>query len=175
MSPIERPRISKNEKCYNNDYTYKANYMGDVCSRNIKFFENLAYHSAKWASSPWAYVTAVGFTLAWLTSGPFLRFSSNWELAMRVAGGAVTFLMVFLIQRSQDKNSLAMQLKLNEIIASLNGPNNHMISIENLSEDEINSLKNGYQNLATQIHQDNKASTHSVSMEEMVHQFKETF
>jgi low affinity Fe/Cu permease len=135
--------------------------------QHAKSLENLAYHSARWAGSPWAYLVAVGFTLAWLASGPFLHFSNHWELIMRVASGTVTFLMVFLIQRSQDKNSLAMQIKLNEIIAALHGANNRMISIEDLSEGEIHSLQKDYQNLATHINKDNETSTHAVSMEDV--------
>lgn len=87
---------------------------------------------------------------------------------MRIASGAATFIMVFLIQRSQNKNSLAMQIKLNEIIAALHGANNRMISIEDLSEGEIHSLQKDYQSLATHIHKDNEASTHAVSMEDVV-------
>jgi low affinity Fe/Cu permease len=137
-------------------------------SENIKFLENLAYRSAHWAGSPWAYLMAVGFTLIWLASGPFLYFSNDWELIMRVAGGTVTFIMVFLIQRSQNKDSLAMQIKLNEIIAALHGANNRMISIEDLSEGEINSLQKDYQSLATHIHKDGETSTHAVSIEDVV-------
>lgn len=147
--------------------------MGSICSNNKKFLENLAYHSAKWASSPWAYIVAVSFTLIWLASGPFMKFSSDWELIMKTAGGAVTFLMVFLIQRSQDKNSLAMQIKLNEIIAALQGANNRLISIEDLSEGEVHSLQKNYQSLATHINQDGESSTHAVSMEEVVHKMEE--
>ncbi len=87
---------------------------------------------------------------------------------MRVAGGTVTFIMVFLIQRSQNKDSLAMQIKLNEIIAALHGANNRMISIEDLSEGEINSLQKDYQSLATHIHKDGETSTHAVSIEDVV-------
>jgi low affinity Fe/Cu permease len=136
-------------------------------SDNARFLENLAYHSARWAGSPWAYLVAVGFTLLWLLAGPFMHFSNDWELVMRVAGGTVTFIMVFLIQRSQNKDSQAMQIKLNEIIAALKGANNRMISIESLSEGEINSLKNDYQSLATHINKDGGTSTHAVSMEEV--------
>ena len=130
--------------------------------------ENLAYHSARWAGSPWAYLVAVGFTLVWLASGPFLQFSDSWQLIMKTASGTVTFIMVFLIQRSQNKDSLAMQIKLNEIIASLHGANNRMISIEDLSEGEIHSLQKNYQSLATHINKDNETSTHAVSMEEVI-------
>ena len=137
-------------------------------SENVKFLENLAYRSAQWAGSPWAYLVAVGFTMLWLFSGPFMHFSSNWELIMKSAGGTVTFIMVFLIQRSQNKDSLAMQIKLNEIIAALHGANNRMISIESLSEGEINSLQKDYQHLASHIQKDGETSTHSVSLEEVI-------
>jgi len=137
-------------------------------SENIKFFENLAYQSARWAGSPWAYLVAIGFTLVWLVSGPFMRFSDNWELIMKTASGIVTFLMVFLIQRSQNKDYLAMQIKLNEIIAALHGANNRMISIEDLSEGEIHSIQKDYQGLATHINKDNETSIHAVSMEDVV-------
>ena len=139
-----------------------------VHSENVKSLENLAYHSARWAGSPWAYLVAIGFTLAWLVSGPFLQFSEHWELIMRTASGVVTFIMVFLIQRSQNKDSLAMQIKLNEIIAALHGANNRMINIEDLSEKEINSIQKDYQSLATHINKDNEPSVHAVSLEEVV-------
>ena len=137
-------------------------------SDNAKFLENLAYHSARWASSPWAYLVAVGFTLVWLATGPWMQFSDDWQLVMKTASGIATFIMVFLIQRSQDKNSLAMQIKLNEIIAALHGANNRIISIEDLSESEIHSLQKDYQNLATHIHKDGETSTHAVSAEELI-------
>ena len=137
-------------------------------SENMKFLENLAYHSAQWAGSPWAYLVAVGFTLLWLAAGPFLHFSDDWLLVMKIAGGTVTFLMVFLIQRSQNKDSLAMQIKLNEIIAALEGANNRMISIETLSEHEINELQKQYQTLASHIHQASEVSTHQVSLEDVL-------
>ncbi len=137
-------------------------------SKNFKFLENLAYKSAHWAGSPWAYLGAVGFTIAWLISGIFVHFSDDWQLVMKTASGIVTFLMVFLIQRSQNKDSLAMQIKLSEIIAALHGANNRMISIEDLSEGEINTLQKEYQDLATHIHKDNETSTHPVSVEDII-------
>jgi len=139
----------------------------NVHSENTRFLENLAYHSARWAGSPWAYLMAVGFTVVWLAFGPFMKFSDNWQLVMKTASGTATFIMVFLIQRSQNKNSLAMQIKLSEIIAALHGANNRMISIEDLSEGEIHSLQKDYQSLATHINKDNESSTHAVCMEDV--------
>ena len=76
--------------------------------KSMKFLENLAYNSARWAGSPWAYLIAIGFTIVWLITGVFVQFSENWQLIMKTASSVVTFIMVFLIQRSQNKESLAM-------------------------------------------------------------------
>jgi len=148
--------------------TFEVKKSPRMATDSVKFLENIAYHSARGAGSPWAYLVAVGFVLLWLIAGPFMHFSNAWELIMRTAGGTMTFIMVFLIQRSQNKDSLAMQIKLNEIIAALHGANNRMISIEDLSEGEIHSLQKDYQKLATHIHKDQETSTHSVSMEDLV-------
>ena len=135
---------------------------------NAGFLEKLAHRLTHLAGSPGAYILAIGFTLVWLVSGPFLRFSDNWQLIMKTASGTVTFIMVFLIQRSQNKHYLAMQIKLNEIIAALHGANNRMINIEDLSEGEINSIQRDYQGMATHIHKDNEISTHAISMGDVI-------
>jgi len=136
-------------------------------SENAKFLEKIAYHSTRWAGSPGTYLVALIFTVLWLVAGPFMHFSDDWQLIMKIASGAATFIMVFLIQRSQNKDYLAMQIKLNEIIASLQGANNRIINIENLSEGEIHALQKDYQELASHINKDNEISTHAVSMEDV--------
>ncbi len=82
---------------------------------------------------------------------------------MIYGSNSVTFIMVFLIQREQNKEASAMQIKLNEIIAALHGANNKMISVENLSEGEIKTIKKDYQSLATQINSVDGASTSAVA------------
>lgn len=133
------------------------------CSENATFLEKLSHHSARHAASPWAFLFAVCFIVGWLMSGPFIHFSHNWELVMIYGSNSVTFIMVFLIQREQNKEASAMQIKLNEIIAALHGANNKMISVENLSEGEIKTIKKDYQSLATQINSVDGASTSAVA------------
>ena len=87
-------------------------------------------------------------TVAWLISGPFFRYSDTWQLVMNTISSIVTFLMVFLIQRSQNKDTMAMHLKLNEIIAAVQGASNRLINVENLSEDEVRKLHERYEKLA---------------------------
>ncbi|MBY0427717.1 MAG: low affinity iron permease family protein [Alphaproteobacteria bacterium] len=135
---------------------------------NANFLEKLSHHSARHAGGPWAFVVAVAFVLAWVLAGPFVHYSHYWELIMIYGSNVVTFVMVFLIQRVQNKESAAMQIKLNEIIAALNGANNKMISIENLSEGEIVLLEKDYQDLATQINKEDETSTCAVSVDDII-------
>ena len=131
-------------------------------SENPTLIEILAYKSVKWTSSSWAFGIALIFTIIWLVLEP----SSNW---MDTASSVTTFLMVFLLQRAQNKDSLAMQVKLNEIIAALKGANNHLINIENLSEAEILALQKRYQTVASHLHEhpERLPSTEKISAHEM--------
>src|SRR5262249_53592005 len=83
--------------------------------------EEFAYKTTVWAGSSWAFLIALALTLGWLISAPLFRFSDTWQLVMNTVSSIVTFLMVFLIQRSQNKDSLAIQVKLNELIAATKG------------------------------------------------------
>jgi len=145
-------------------------------NENPKFLENIAYQSVKWTSSSWAFLIVFGFTLIWLAFGPLLKFSLGWQLIMNTTSSTVTFLMVFLLQRSQNKDSLAMQIKLNEVIAALKGANNHLINIENLSEAEIVELQKRYKTVATHLHenQQGQVSTEKISAQEMAKELENT-
>ena len=139
-----------------------------VCPENATILEKLSHHSARQAASPWAFLLAVGFVVLWIIAGPFVHFSHYWELVMIYGTHGITFLMVFLIQHKQTKASTPMKLKLNEIIAALNGANNKMISVENLTEGELKSIKEDYQNLATQISSADEVSTQAVSVDDVL-------
>ena len=80
---------------------------------------------------------AVGVIIVWALLGPVFHFSDTWQLVINTGTTIVTFLMVFLIQRSQNKDSLAIQLKLNEIVAALQGASNRLINVEDLTEQEV--------------------------------------
>jgi low affinity Fe/Cu permease len=101
----------------------------------------------------------------WLVGGPVFRYSDTWQLVMNTISSIVTFLMVFLIQRSQTKDTLAMQIKLNEIVAALKGASNRLINVEELSEEEVRDLHRRYQELARAARQDGRP-TQRLSIEQ---------
>ena len=97
---------------------------------------------------------ALTVVLVWSISGPFFKFSTSWLLIINTGTTISTFLMVFLIQRAQNKESLALQLKLNEIIAATSGASNRLVDIENLSEEDLKLLKVQYSKLTTLFERD---------------------
>ena len=132
--------------------------------------ERIAQSVSVWAGSSLAFVLATSVILVWLVSGPFFGFSDTWQLVINTSTTIVTFLMVFLIQRTQNKEILALQLKLNEIVAAVNGASNRLISIEDLSEEEVLTLHAHYQKLAVLAKNDNKITqSHSVEEAENRH------
>jgi low affinity Fe/Cu permease len=100
--------------------------------------------ATQWAGSSWAFGVAVAVILVWGLTGPIFHYSDTWQLVINTGTTIVTFLMVFLIQRAQNKESKAVQLKLNEIVAAINGASNRLIDVESLSEDEIEVLRKHY-------------------------------
>jgi low affinity Fe/Cu permease len=101
--------------------------------------------------------------LIWLTTGPIFHFSDTWQLVINTGTTIVTFLMVFLIQRAQNKDALAIQLKLNEVVAALAGASNRLIDVEDLSEKELNVLHEHYRTLARIAKRDHDlGKSHSV-------------
>ena len=109
--------------------------------------ERVAAWTTNWVGSSWAFMLAVLLTATWLVSGPIFHYSDTWQLVMNTISSIVTFLMVFLLQRSQNKDSLAMQVKLNELLAAVKGASNRLINIEDLSEDEVRYLHDRYTKL----------------------------
>jgi low affinity Fe/Cu permease len=136
-------------------------------------FERISQRVSQWAGSSWSFILAATVVLAWVVSGPLFGFSNTWQLVINTCTTIVTFLMVFLIQRSQNKESLAVQLKLNEIVAALQGASNKLIDVEDLSEDELATLRAHFRKLATMAKKDSDVSaSHSVEEAEERHQRK---
>jgi low affinity Fe/Cu permease len=129
--------------------------------------EQLAHRTTMWAGRSWAFLIALGLTVLWLVSGPFFGFTDTWQLVMNTVSSIVTFLMVFLLQRSQNKDALAMQIKLNEIIAALPRASNRLINIEDLPEAEVRELHEHYQKLLQRV-QDRGKATGTLSIEEAI-------
>jgi low affinity Fe/Cu permease len=102
---------------------------------------------AHWTGSTSAFVCACAVVGIWLLSGPYFQFSDTWQLVINTGTTVVTFLMVFLIQRSQNKDAIATQLKLNELVAAMKGASNRLIDVEELSEGELRILQKHYARL----------------------------
>jgi low affinity Fe/Cu permease len=115
--------------------------------RNAGFQERFARLAATWAGSSTAFTLAVGIILLWAVTGPIYGYSDTWQLVINTSTTIITFLMVFLIQRSQNKDGLAVQLKLNELVAAVKGASNRLINIEDLSEQEVAELRARFENL----------------------------
>ena len=112
------------------------------------FFERIAQKATYFSGTTIAFIIAVSVILTWILTGPIFHFSDTWQLVINTGTTIITFLMVFLIQRTQNKDSRALHLKLNELIASLKGPSNRVVDIENLSEGELATLHKFYSQLA---------------------------
>jgi len=126
-----------------------------------------------WTGSTPAFICAVGVIVVWLITGPLFHFSDTWQLVINTGTTIITFLMVFLIQRAQNKDALAVQLKLNEIVAAMEGASNRLISVEDLSEEELHVLHTHYQRLADMAKNDRRVTeSHSVAEAEARHAFK---
>jgi low affinity Fe/Cu permease len=113
--------------------------------------ERLAQAVTRWTGSTAAFSVAILAVIVWAVSGPVFRWSDTWQLVMNTASSIVTFLLVFLIQRSQNKDALAIHVKLNEIIAAMEGASKGVVAVEDLSEIELQHLKERYQRLVDDI------------------------
>jgi low affinity Fe/Cu permease len=126
-----------------------------------------------WTGSSWAFAAAALVIVVWLATGPLFHFSDTWQLVINTGTTIVTFLMVFLIQRAQNKDSLAIQLKLNELVAAVTGASNRLIDVEDLSEAELDRLHHYYQRLAHMAKRDiDLLRSHSVEEAELRHRRK---
>ena len=110
-------------------------------------FEALSEAVTGWTGSTSAFFTALSIILVWALLGPIFSYSDTWQLVINTGTTIVTFLMVFLIQRSQNKDALAIHLKLNELVAAVQGASNHLIEVEDLSERELMVLRSHYREL----------------------------
>ncbi|MEO6453496.1 MAG: low affinity iron permease family protein [Ginsengibacter sp.] len=113
------------------------------------FFENLASKVTQATGSTAAIVMAFAAILIWGITGPFFKYSNNWQLVINTGTTIITFLMVFLIQKSQNKESLAVQLKLNELVAAHEFASNRLVDVENMTEEELKTIQKYYSKLKT--------------------------
>jgi low affinity Fe/Cu permease len=121
-----------------------------------EYFQTFATQCSQVAGSKWTFLSAVLLIFAWGFTGPLFHYSNAWQLVVNTATTIVTFLMVFLIQNAQNRDSHALHLKLDEIIRSLRGANNKMIDIEKLSDQELAALAAEYEKVRDECESRNR-------------------
>ena len=127
-----------------------------------------------WAGSTAAQVAALATCAVWLAGGPWFGMERSWHLVFEPVTSFVPFLMVFLLQRSQNKDSMAVQLKLNELVAALQGASNGLIDVEDLSEEELKVIRAHYQRLATMAKSETEiGKSHSIEEAQARHSLKQ--
>ncbi len=113
---------------------------------------------AKWAAyatgHPTSFVLAVGTLCVWAITGPFYHFSDTWQLVINTGTTIITFLMVFLIQNTQNRDSAAMQLKLDELIRAVQGAHNALLDLEELTQEDLDQIRTRYEALARHARED---------------------
>lgn len=127
------------------------------------WFTNLANSSAAAVGSPAAFMFAVATIIAWLITGPVFQYSDTWQLVVNSWTNIMTFLVVFLIQNSQNRDSRAVNLKLDELIRSTERAHNEMIDIERLSDKELESLAKRYERIRQEWDQRRKGRDHQLA------------
>jgi low affinity Fe/Cu permease len=112
-------------------------------------FRGFSKRTSDLVGTPIAFLGAVGLIVVWAASGPTFRFSDTWQLVINTGTTIITFLMVFLIQNTQNRDSRAIHLKLDELIKALRGARNSVIDLERLSDDQLKKLEEEYKKLCT--------------------------
>ena len=123
-------------------------------------FRVFAHRSAIMLGSAWAFTGAVFVIVVWLLTGPTFHFSDTWQLIINTATTIITFLMVFLIQNTQNRDAKAVHLKLDELIRALKGARNQLVDLEDLSDEELKKLEEQFQRMRKRAENDGSPSRH---------------
>ncbi len=110
-------------------------------------FRKLAAAVSHAAGAPWAFILALGIIIAWAVTGPLFGFSDTWQLVINTGTTIVTFLMVFLIQNTQNRDAKAIHLKLDELIRGVAGARTRLVDLEELSDEELDRLKDQFERI----------------------------
>ncbi len=137
------------------------------------FFETLAAKVSMATGSTAAILAAFGSVVLWAALGPVFHYSENWQLVINTGTTIITFLMVFLIQKSQNKESIAVQLKLNELVAAQEYASNRLVDVEDMTEEELKALKKYYSKLKEKAKtEESLQKAHSVEETAEMHELK---
>jgi low affinity Fe/Cu permease len=116
-------------------------------------FSRMAQAVATWTGHPAAFLLAIAVIVVWIVTGPMFDYSDTWQLIINTGTTIVTFLMVFLIQHTQNRDSLAFQVKLDELIIKLHGAGNELAGAEDLCDEDLEALHKAYRDRAAQAHE----------------------
>lgn len=142
-------------------------------SKLSQILERFSLKATKATGTSTAFILALTAIVVWAVTGPLFGYSDTWQLVINTSTTIVTFLMVFLIQRTQNKDAQAIHLKLNEIVAALEGASNRLIDVEDLTEEELETLHKHFQKLVLMAKKDFKVTqSHSVEEAEARHLIK---
>lgn len=135
-----------------------------------EFFRKFSVASSTLLGSPWMFVANVMLILVWAFSGPFFKFSDTWQLVVNTATTVITYLAVFLIQNTQNRDARAMHLKLDEIIVSIEGARNRFVDLEHLPDDELKKLEPQFRALSARVKAGDQDSVGAIvdELEDMV-------
>ena len=138
--------------------------------RNLELFDKFATAVSKITGSSIAFLCAFAIVIIWAVAGPFFHFSNTWHLIINTGITIITFLMVFIIQQTQNKDTIALQIKLNELIASSEAASNRLVSAEDLTTDELEVLKKFYSKLSALAEKEKDIHTsHSLDEADIKH------
>lgn len=141
----------------------------DGVNEEVGVFCRWATYSARYLGSAAAFGAAIGVVIVWGLTGPIFNFSDTWQLVINTGTTIVTFLMVFLIQNSQNRDSAAIQLKLDEIIRSTHGAHNAMLDLEELSTNDLEKIRALYQQLAANARTDKTGGLAATGTPDVTH------
>jgi low affinity Fe/Cu permease len=146
----ERPRASPSESSIQRDLqpgvgTDDQTAMTSSPAKDL--FRRFAHTTASKVGSPWSFLVAVAIVVVWGVTGPIFKFSDTWQLVINTGTTIVTFLMVFLIQNTQNRDALAIHLKLDELIRAVSGARNQLVDLEDLTDAELERLKSEFATL----------------------------
>ena len=137
------------------------------------FFERFSTLTTSLAGSTPAFIIALSLVIGWALTGPLFHYSEQWQLVINTGTTIITFLMVFLIQKSQNKDSLAIQLKLNELVAAHEFASNRLVNVESMTEDELKVIKKYYAQLSEFTKKEESLQqSHSIDEAKAAHNFK---
>ena len=116
--------------------------------REASPYSSLAKSTARWCGKPHTFALALGVIVTWIATGPLFGFSDTWQLVINTGTTIITFLMVFLIQNTQNRDTEAIQVKLDELIRATKGAHNALLDLEELEEEQLDDFRRRYLSLA---------------------------